>query len=75
MATDPPSNGHPELNNLLKQNMTLDNPRVPVHTFDSAASPAEKGAAAKAQADDSLQSVVPQQNSSGRGEPLHSSLH
>ena len=54
MAASGPQTGQVEANEFLKQD--TEKGRVPVHTFDSAAPPAEKGAIA-GKARDQLKSV------------------
>lgn len=64
MATNGPSNGQAEVNNIMKQD--ADKGRVAVHSFDPAASPAEKGAAA-GKARDQLKSAKTQESTGGQG--------
>jgi len=64
MATNLVRNGLAEGNDILKQDANKG--RVAVHSFDAAASPAEKGAAA-GKARDQLKSVTDQPAAGGRG--------
>lgn len=65
MAIDLARNGLAEVNHILKQD--TDEGRVVVHSFDAAASPAEKGAAA-GKARDQLKSVIDHTPPVERGE-------